>query len=156
MKKLILIILVIGILCFLPFVKLNDNINVNVYNEYLNELEMYNGVYDKTLPFNIEINLEELSKGQYIYELKIDNAKYKCENLEILIVHNKETEDIFPSLGIVEDKLTLWNITDKKSNIAKGILLMGYVQSVDDIEFRVLIKYKIDDKKYTKYYLQQF
>ena len=72
----------------------------------------------------------------------------------MIAVHNKKTDDIFPSIGIFDEKENL--LKDKPP---KGLILVGYIDYNKDIEdfsckIKLFIKYKTKDKKEkTVYYV---
>ena len=104
------------------------------------------------LPFNVEVKYEKM-KNEIRYQVIIDNPKEDIKNISALAIHNKQTDDVFPSIGIFDKKLNL--LKDKKPS---GVILVGYFPykgSMDDlkVQMKVLIEYKIDKEKYTSYYV---
>ena len=90
---------------------------------------------------------EKIIDNEITYRVIIDNPKEDIKNIEAIIIHDKYTEDIFPSTGIFDDKLNLIPETiDKDKNYVKGIILTGYIPFKGDINdlnatFKVLVKY---------------
>ena len=87
------------------------------------------------------------------YQVIIDNPTNNITDVKALAVHNKQTDDVFPSVGIFDKKVKL--IPNKKPS---GVILVGYIPyegDIDnlDVEIKVLISYKIDNKSYTSYYV---
>ena len=69
-----------------------------------------------------------------------------------MIYHNKKTKDVYPSIGIFDDKEKL-EVGKKPS----GIILVGYIKFDGDIsdfkcEIKVLIKYKNKENENKKVY----
>ena len=99
------------------------------------------------IPFDIEVYTEKIIDNEITYRVIIDNPKEDIKNIEAIIIHDKYTEDIFPSTGIFDDKLNLIPETiDKDKNYVKGIILTGYIPFKADINdlnatFKVLVKY---------------
>lgn len=107
------------------------------------------------LPFSIDIEIEKLSEKEYIYVVSIDNPKKELKNIEAIATHNYETEDVFPSSGIFDQKLNLIpNVIDENNNIVKGILLIGYIDSeeIEKTKFKILVK--ANNKNY--FYIKNF
>ena len=143
MKKLLLLISIL-LLCACS----NESIELKKYNSYIKELNTSEN--SREIPFDISIDLNKFTDKEYIYKLIIDNPKEELRDIEVLIVHDKDTNDIFPSSGIFDDKYNLIpsNI-NKDINNVKGIILIGYLPYEEsiDITFKVLFKYK---DKYNK------
>ena len=104
------------------------------------------------LPFNVEVKYEKM-KNEIRYQVIIDNPKEDIKNISALAIHNKQTDDVFPSIGIFDKKLNL--LKDKKPS---GVILVGYFPykgPMDDlkVQMKVLIEYKIGKEKYTSYYV---
>ena len=105
-------------------------------------------VYDseEVPPFDTTITLEVLNDNTLIYRMYLDNPKEDIYNIEAMIIHNKKTEDIFPSSGLYEEKLNL--VMDQKNKgYIKGIILNGYIDYTGDInevgtDFKVLVRYQ--------------
>ena len=123
-------------------------------NAYLNNVKKLQKVTKSTeeLPFTVEVLYEKI-ESEVRYQVIIDNPKEEIKNISALAIHDKQTDDVFPSVGIFDDKVDL--IPDKKPS---GVILVGYIPyngKIDDleVEMKVLISYTINDKKYTSYYL---
>lgn len=140
MKKIILIITIL-LLITGCYYKANDK--TLMYQKYIDELSTVTKTSeDSVLVINIEI--EKLDENLYNYRALI-NKSGTMKNIEAILLHNKETDDIFPSIGIFDDKITL---SDDKA----GVKLAGYIEEIDNIEFKLLIKYTNEENKEVKYY----
>ena len=128
MKKLLVL------LCFLLVGCSNS-----VYDDYVKELK--NSEASSEVPFDIEFNIDNVNENRIIYQVIIDNPKVDASNVKALVIHDAKTEDIFPSVGIVDETINL--------NEQKGIILMGYINKTEDINFKVLIE---TDQKYVYNY----
>ena len=128
MKKLLVL------LCFLLVGCSNS-----VYDDYVKELK--NSEASSEIPFDIEFNIDNVNENRIIYQVIIDNPKVDASNVKALVIHDAKTEDIFPSVGIVDETINL--------NEQKGIILMGYINKTKDINFKVLIE---TDQKYVYSY----
>lgn len=128
MKKLLVL------LCFLLVGCSNS-----VYDDYVKELK--NSEPSSEIPFDIEFNIDNVNENRIIYQVIIDNPKVDASNVKALVIHDAKTEDIFPSVGIVDETINL--------NEQKGIILMGYINKTEDINFKVLIE---TDQKYVYSY----
>lgn len=92
--------------------------------------------------FDIKISLDRISDEEVSYRVLIDNAREDMNNVTAIITHDYFTEDIFPSIGILDDPVSL-KVGDTSS---LGIMLVGYInvpKDIDggDINFNVLIEY---------------
>ena len=121
------------------------------YIKYIQELKSINKT-TKDVPFDVEVKFDKLTNDEVRYQIIIDNVKEDLYNIEAIVIHNKQTNDIFPSIGIFDDKENL--LKDKKPS---GIILVGYIDYQKDIEdfkckLKLLVKYKTKDKKAHKVY----
>lgn len=128
MKKLLVL------LCFLLVGCSNST-----YDNYVKELK--NSEASSEIPFDIEFNIDNVNENRIIYQVIIDNPKVDASSVKALVIHDAKTEDIFPSVGIVDETINL--------NEQKGIILMGYINKTEDINFKVLIE---TDQKYVYNY----
>ena len=121
-----------------------------IYNNYIKTLNN-NFKTTNNIPFDIEIYLDKISNTEVMYRAIIDNPKTSIKNIEVLIIHNKYTKDIYPSSGIFDEKYSLIpNTIEKSNNIVKGIILIGYIPYEGDlgnidVEFKLYLKYTVDD-----------
>lgn len=143
MKKIILVL----ILLIVVLTGCNKESNeYKIYKSYIKELNE-SKIVSSDIPFDIEVYTEKIIDNEITYRVIIDNPKEDIKNIEAIIIHDKYTEDIFPSTGIFDDKLNLIPETiDKDKNYVKGIILTGYIPFEGDIKdlnatFKVLVKY---------------
>ena len=109
----------------------------NVYDMYVEKLKDDENI-SRDIPFNIEFNIDNVNDNRIIYQVIIDEPKVEATNVKALVIHDVKTKDIFPSVGIVDEPIDLQK--------EKGIILIGYVDQTDDINFKLLIE--IDDNQY--------
>ncbi|MEG2322391.1 MAG: hypothetical protein RSB71_02765 [Bacilli bacterium] len=110
------------------------------HNNYDNYVEETKGVkVSLQLPCDINFYIDEVNENRLIYQVIIDNPQYELKDVKAMVVHNVKTNDVFPSIGIVDNVITL-----NKDN--KGIILIGHVDKKDKIEFKVLLE--INNQKY--------
>lgn len=142
MKKIITILIIL-----LTITGCNKESNeMKTYKSYINELDKINES-SENIPFDINIQVEQLEKNYLSYTILIDRKDLQMNNIEAIIIHDKETENIFPSIGIFDEKITLTDEKDKK-----GIKLTGYVEKYESITFKFMIKYKSEEDIEEKYY----
>ena len=104
------------------------------------------------LCFNVDVVYENL-KNEIRYQVVIDNPSAEITDIRALAIHDKQTDDVFPSVGIFDEKLNL--IPNEKPS---GVILVGYIPFEGDYEkftceMKVLISYKIGEEKYESYYV---
>ena len=104
------------------------------------------------LPFTVEVLYEKI-EDEVRYQVVIDNPTEEIKDVSALAIHNMQTDDVFPSVGIFDDKVNL--VPGEKPS---GVILVGYIPyggEIEDldIEMRVLINYKVNDEVHTSYYL---
>ena len=155
-----LFIIIITVICLISLFGCTNNkkeTKKNIETEkgtYIKKVQKLKKVKKSTedLPFDVEVKYEKM-KDEIRYQVIIDNPKNDIKNISALATHNRQTDDVFPSVGIFDKKVNL--IKDKKPS---GIILVGYFPykgTIDDlkVQMKVLIEYKIDKEKYTSYYV---
>ena len=147
MKK---ILLIITLLFFITGCTNDLTKEEILYNDYVTELKTATN-YGTNLPFDLEIYVDKIIETEVMYRVIIDNPKVSLRNIEALVIHDKHTEDIFPSSGIFEPKLSLIpGVINKTSNYVEGIILAGYIPFEDELKnlnanFKLLFKYEDDE-----------
>ena len=132
MKKRVLVLLII--LCVTGCNRY-DGMQLK-YNKYVHELKNVTSSSDY-IPCDIEITYDRITDDEVSYHVIIDNPREVMRNIDVVVSHNMETEDGYPSIGVF----------DKESiNLDKGIILGGYFKYIEnlddlDVEFRVSISY---------------
>lgn len=113
------------------------------YLEYKNNLEEQKDfVSQESLEFNTYFNLVRETEEKVTYSLVIDNPKFNMKNVKALLIHDFITEDVFPSVGIFDEPVTLHKDSNDK------IVLEGSIQTIDDIsdtKFKLYLEYVDDD-----------
>jgi len=149
MKKILLIITLLFMLTGCTNELTKEEI---LYNDYVTELKKVTN-YETNLPFDLEIYVDKIIETEVMYRVIIDNPKVSLRNIEALVIHDKYTEDIYPSSGIFESKLNLIpGVINEKSNYVEGIILAGYIPFEEDAKyldatFKLLFKYEDDEGK---------
>jgi hypothetical protein len=104
---------------------------------YYYDMLIANEVSSTDYKYDIDIVTDSLNDEEIMYQVIIDNPKEEINDLQVVVMHNITTEDIFPSYGFYGDDMD-------NSVPFKGINLLGYIQKklIDkDIVFKVLVKY---------------
>lgn len=106
-------------------------------NEFINSDE---------LPCSITASVDRINEEEVSYRVIIDNPSINMNNVEALLIHNNFSEDIFPSIGIFDNKESLLVGNED----LKGIELVGYIETTKKIkdlnlELKLWLKY-IDDE----------
>jgi hypothetical protein len=148
MKKNLIVLLLIFFICGCA----NTSIEKKEYLSYIEELKTINSS-SKDYPFSIEVKYDKITKKEIRYQVIIDEVKEDITDITIIAYHNKDTKDIYPSMGIFDEKESL--LKDKKPS---GLILVGYIPYKGDIDdfkitMKVLVKYKINNKEYKIHYV---
>ena len=123
-----------------------------IYEKYIDELENTTNFIEQN-NYDLEIEIEQINEKESMYVLTLDNVKTDMYEIEVIVTHNKNTEDIYPSSGIFEEKIDI----SKNDEEVKGIQLIGFIENTENIEFKTLIKYKDSNGESKKdYYIKQF
>ena len=148
MKKVLIILLLIFCIC---------GCTSSEKKEYLNYIEELKSVEksSKSYPFDIEVKYDKLIDEEVRYQVILDDVKKDITDITIICYHDKETSDIYPSMGIFDEKATL--LKDKKPS---GLILVGYIRYKGDLgdfstTMKVLVKYKTNNKEYKVYYVSK-
>ena len=148
MKKILIILLLIFFICGCT----NISNEKKEYLNYIDELKEVNNS-SKKYPFNIEVKYDRITKKEIRYQVILDEVKEDITDITMIAYHDKETSDIYPSIGIFDEKESL--LKDKKPS---GLILVGYIPYKGDITnlditMKVLVKYKIKNKEYKIHYV---
>lgn len=148
MKKIVVFIFMLLFLCSCSNKHENDKI---AYLEYKNSLEEQNVFSDiETLPFNVFFNINRIGE-EVKYHLTINNANINMHNVKALLIHDYMNEDVYPSIGILDES------TDLLVNDNNEIKLEGTIYSTNDINnvnFRLYLEYTDDDNNVNKIYYE--
>lgn len=113
------------------------------YLEYKNNLEEQKDfVSQESLEFNTYFNLIRETEEKVTYSLVIDSPKVNMNNVKALLIHDFVTDDVFPSVGIFDEPVTLHKDSNDK------IVLEGSIQTIEDIsdtKFKLYLEYVDDD-----------
>lgn len=148
MKKILIILLLIFFICGCT----NTSSEKKEYLSYIEELKKIKES-SEDYPFNIEVKYDKIIDQEVRYQVILDNVKEDITDITMIAYHNKKTDDVYPSIGIFDDKESL--LKDKKPS---GLILVGYIPYKGDVEdfnitMKVLVKYKINNKEYKIHYV---
>lgn len=128
--------------------------NKDTYIKYVQELKKEEES-SENLPFDVNVEYTKENDNEIRFEVSVDNVKGTVKNITALAIHDKQTDDVFPSVGIFDDTVTL-----TEGEKPEGVVLAGYIPytgSIDDLKneitVKVLIKYEYENKKITAYYV---
>lgn len=143
MKKLLVIILLI--LCVGCS---REEVMKTTYNTYMKNLLSVNE-NSSYIPCDIEITYDKITDDEVSYQITIDNPKENMRNINIVVSHDKETDDGYPSIGVFDlDPINL-SVEQTKEDPSKGIVLVGYFKysgELEDLdaEFKISVNYVND------------
>ena len=150
MKKILIILLLIFFICGCS----NVSKEKQEYLNYIDELKSIK-TSSEEYPFNIEVKYDKITSKEVRYQVILDEVKEDITDITMIAYHNKKTEDVYPSIGIFDEKESL--LKDKKPS---GLILVGYIDYKGEIEdfnitTKVLIKYNIKNKEYKIFYISE-
>ncbi len=131
MKKTIFLIIIISI----TLLGCSKPVNSNDYFEDLETLKLKEEIIENDL-YDIRIVISDIDDEEYIYYMTLDNAKEELSNTRILLYHDVETINGFPSIGYFDD-------TVEVGGEIKGVNLIGYIEKEADfdfVNFKILVK----------------
>ena len=123
MKKILIVLFVfIFILtgCTSQKVSRKNEKEKKVYIKYIQKVKKVKES-SSDLPFTVEIKYDKVD-SELRYQVIIDNPTNEIKDISAIAVHNKQTDNVFPSVGIFDKKVNL--IPNKKPS---GVILVGYV-----------------------------
>lgn len=135
----------------------NENEIVKEKDEYLvfkeELLEQTEFTNDEDINFSIDVSVDRINEEEVSYRAIIDNPKENMHDVQAIVVHDYLTNDIFPSIGIFDDKIDLLVGNEE----VKGINLAGYIQTTKEIEeldldIKVYVEYTNDKNEIVKVY----
>lgn len=140
MKKILLIIPILFLL-FGCSNKVEDN--KFAYIEYKNNLEKQEEFMDNDgLDFNTFFNIDR--DGDTVnYSLTINNPKINMHNVKALLIHNYNSNDIYPSIGIFDEPKELLESSNDNIKLEGSILSSD---DLSDINFKLYLEYTNDEE----------
>lgn len=123
----------------------------NAYLSYKSDLEEKEEFTDNDkLDFNIYFDINRVSDEMLAYSLIINDINVDMYKVKALLIHDFFTDDVFPSVGIFEEPLTL------HKNTADKVELKGVINTDKDnldIKFKLYLEYEDENQnKNTIYY----
>ena len=156
MKK-YLIVLFSFILLVCGCSKEEVNVETETYNNYLNEIKKVKKSSDN-IPFDVTFDYEKFNDKELRYKVIIDNVKEDIHDIEALAYHDKETSDIYPSIGIFDEKEKL-EVGKKPS----GIILSEHpdknaikIENAVILNNDFIVQYRLKCYIYTNSYIKSF
>lgn len=133
-----------------------------IYYQLIKELSLIKEIQITSLPpVTIFVSLEKVIEEELRYQVIIDNPQIIMNEVKAIVIHDQKTNDIFPSVGIFDEPLTLIP-KEKELNTSqtKGLILVGYLPYqglVTDFDgsFKILIQYQDERGTSHKIYYYQ-
>jgi len=121
------------------------------YLEYKNNLEAQEEFTGHdSLDFNTFFNIERIGDN-VTYSLTINNPKINMHNIKALLIHNYDTIDTYPSIGIFDKEKEL--LIDSNNSLK----LEGTIVSADDlsdVKFKLYLEYTNDEEEKQEIYYE--
>lgn len=145
MKKMLLVIILSLFLCSCK--KIDEEVKkANIYKEYVSETINVNEEI-KNDKLDVKFEVKELSNDYLNYAVYVNTNHLFMNDVIAILVHDKESENSFPSVGIYDDKVSF----DKDSE-KLGIKLSGFLENNKEVNFKFMIQYNDEEGKLNKYY----
>lgn len=129
------------------------------YNKQMKQLFSVNE-NSSYVPCDIEITYDKITDEEVSYQIVFDNPKENMRNINIVVSHDMETTDGYPSIGVFdEEPINLSTMVDA-DNPNKGIVLVGYFKYSGELEeldvnFKISLNYVNDGiEEKTIYYIK--
>ena len=109
-----------------------------------NLLEEKEYMLKEELPLDIEINIDRMDESKVDYSVVFSNPDENMHDIEAMVVHNYYNEDMFPTLGLFNDKGELLKDSDEVIKL-KDIINTNKNLGTIGLELKIYIKYIDDD-----------
>lgn len=155
MKKILLFLILL--VCITGCTK-QQSMQLN-YDKYMKNLLSVNENSDY-IPCEINITYDRITDDEVSYQIVFDELKENMRNINIVVSHDQETSDGYPSIGIFDEEPINLNKTITVDNPSKGIVLVGYFKYSGELEdldatFKIAINYVNDAiEEKTIYYIK--
>ena len=114
-------------------------------------IAMKNATFDEKnftkqeLPVDIVTTIERISEETINYKTEITNPKENMHDIKVLLVHNYQNEDIYPTIGIFDEpqKLLVDNPETKELTLTDTINTTKNISKLD-LELKLMIQYTDD------------
>ena len=141
-KLLVLVLLILCVGCS------NEEVMKTNYNSYMKNLLSVNE-NSSYIPCDIEITYDKITEDEVSYQITIDNPKENMRNINIVVSHDKETDDGYPSIGVFDIEPINLSVEQTEDDPNKGIILVGYFKYSGDLEnldaeFKISLNYVND------------
>lgn len=140
MKKLLVcILLILCVGCS------QEDVMQTSYNSYMKNLLSVNE-NSGYIPCDIEITYDKITEDEVSYQVVIDNPKENMRNINVVVSHDQETDDGYPSIGVFDLEPINLSVEQNEDAPNKGIVLVGYFKYTGDIEnldaeFKISVNY---------------
>lgn len=141
MKKVLIIILT---MLFITGCDQSSVMQIN-YNKYINNLLSVNE-NSAYVPCDVEITYDKITDDEVSYQIVLDNPKENMRNVNVVVTHDMQTDDGYPSIGVFDEEPINLSTIQTEEDPSKGIVLVGYFKyngSLDDLNatFKIAINY---------------
>lgn len=143
MKKKYYLILILS-LFFITGCENKEEQSKNEYIAYKNNL-LSQKEYEESLPLEIVLKLDRQDEEKLTYQVTFQNPKENMHQIKAMVVNNYNNENVFPSIGLFDDKEELV-VGDRNKNKLEleGSMETTKNMSKLELEIKVWIEY-IDD-----------
>jgi len=124
-------------------------------NEYIavksNLLEETTYTLSSELPLDIRVELDRLEEEIVDYKVIFSNSKEDMYDIEAMVVHNYYNDDLFPTIGLFDEKKDLLKSSEDTIELKDTIKTNKNLSTID-LELKIYIKYKDKNGKNKEIY----
>lgn len=131
MKKTLFLIIIFSFM----ILGCNNTVDSNDYFNDLERLENSEEVIEQDL-YDLRIVISDINEEEYMYYMTLDNANVELNDTTILLYHDVDTKNSFPSIGYFDSPVNI-------GEDIKGVNLIGYLEKepeFDFVNFKVMVK----------------
>lgn len=101
-------------------------------------------VLNTELPLDIVVEIDRIEEEIVDYRVLFSNPDEDMYEIEAMVVHNYYNEDLFPTIGLFDDKKELLKKSDDVIELKDTIKTNKDLSNID-LELKIYIEYKDED-----------
>lgn len=153
LKRILLVMLVFILMgCSVSTEEEEDKSEYLTIKSNLLEVKDEDYILDEDLPLDIVVEIDRMDEEEVDYRVIFSNPKEDMYDIEAMVVHNYYNEDLFPTLGLFDEKKELLvNEEDSIIELEDNIETNKNLSSIY-LELKIYFRYKDKDGKKKEIY----
>jgi hypothetical protein len=148
--------IIISLLCLVLLSGCNNKVEEEK-NDYLETKSILETTTEfnetSTLPCDITISIDRIDEERINYKAILNNPQENMNDIKLLLIHNQYTEEVFPSIGLMDKENKTLTIENTEDLVIEGSLSTTSDIKKLSLEFRIWLEYTSDSGEiHTIYY----